>query len=196
MNLITKYIQESEPFARPILNHLRKIVNTACPEAEETIKWKCPHYVYKKKIICSFAAFKNHCAFTLKYADKLSDPKNILQKGTSREAMGHLGKIANLSDLPSRRELIKFIRESQKLIETGNTTLVAVKKKNPEAPVPMPESLKTKLNSSVRLTAAFEKLPPSHKKEYMQYISTAKKEETRTRRLHKVLAKLKSNIIR
>ncbi|HEX5002033.1 MAG TPA: YdeI/OmpD-associated family protein [Bacteroidia bacterium] len=191
MNLISKYIQGSEVFARPILNHLRTIVNTACPEADETIKWNCPHFVYKNKIICSFAAFKSHCAFTLRLADKLHDPKNILQKGSSREAMGHLGRITKLSDLPAKGDLIKFIRESKQLIDSGNTSVTRDNGKLPVASAEMPQILLKSLNSSVRLKAAFEKLPPSHKKEYILYINEAKKEETRIRRLNKVIAKLK-----
>jgi hypothetical protein len=59
---IDDYIAKSQDFARPILEHLRDLVHKACPEVEETMKWSFPHFDYKG-MMCSMAAFKQHCAF-------------------------------------------------------------------------------------------------------------------------------------
>lgn len=40
---IDAIIAKSQPFAKPILTHLRKLVHQGCPEAEETLKWGMPH---------------------------------------------------------------------------------------------------------------------------------------------------------
>lgn len=57
------YIAKAAPFAQPILAHIRKTVHAACPEVTETIKWGFPHFEYKG-LLCSMAAFKQHCALT------------------------------------------------------------------------------------------------------------------------------------
>lgn len=59
---VAAYIAKSTDFAQPILAYLREIVHDACPEVEETIKWGMPHLMYRG-ILCSMAAFNQHCAF-------------------------------------------------------------------------------------------------------------------------------------
>ena len=56
------YIAKANAFARPILNHLREAAHAACPDVEETMKWSFPHFQCKG-MLCSMAAFKQHCAF-------------------------------------------------------------------------------------------------------------------------------------
>ena len=73
---VDAYILKAQPFAQPILNHLRKLVHQACPDVEETIKWGFSAFDYKGPF-CTMAAFKQHCAFgfwkaaLMKDADKL-----------------------------------------------------------------------------------------------------------------------------
>lgn len=56
------YIEKSADFAKPILNHIRKVIHDACPEVEEAVKWGMPFFLYKGPM-CNMAAFKEHCAF-------------------------------------------------------------------------------------------------------------------------------------
>lgn len=57
------YIAKARPFAQPILTHIREIVHAACPDAEETMKWSSPCFMYKGQMLCSMAAFKEHVVF-------------------------------------------------------------------------------------------------------------------------------------
>ena len=109
------YIKAAAPFAQPILTHLRKLVHKACPEVEETIKWGFPHFDYKG-VMCSMAAFKKHCAFGFWKSAIMSDPKKIMEV-KDRGAMGNFQKITSLSDLPSDKILIAYIKEAKKLNE-------------------------------------------------------------------------------
>jgi hypothetical protein len=110
------YIANAKSFAQPILNHLRELVHQACPDVEESIKWSFPNFDYKG-IFCSMAAFKEHCSFgfwkaaIMKDADKLKD--------NQQSAMGHAGKIKSLTDLPSDKILIGWIKEAAKLNKDG-----------------------------------------------------------------------------
>ena len=44
---VDAYIAQAQPFARPILRHLRKVVHAGCPDVVETMKWRMPHFDYK-----------------------------------------------------------------------------------------------------------------------------------------------------
>ncbi len=99
---VDDYIAKSADFAKPILNHLRKLVHAACPNTQETIKWGFPHFDYKG-MMCSMAAFKQHCAFGFWKTALMKDAKAMI--GKNEYAMGHLGKISSLSDLPDNKKI-------------------------------------------------------------------------------------------
>ncbi len=111
---IDQYIGKSAPFAQPILRHLREIVHAACPTVEETMKWSFPHFMYQG-MMCSVASFKQHCAFGL-WKGSL-----ILEQGgdRARDAMGHVGRITSVDDLPSDEILTSYIHTAMKLNEEG-----------------------------------------------------------------------------
>src|SRR5882757_4848178 len=98
---IDAYIAKSQPFAQPIMKKLRDLVHKACPEVTETIKWGMPSFEYKGPMF-GFAAFKQHCVGGFWKSKLLNDPKNLLgeRKNAGGEAMGNLGCIISIKDLP------------------------------------------------------------------------------------------------
>jgi hypothetical protein len=44
---VDAYCAKVQPFAQPILAHLRELIHKACPEVEETIKWSRPFFQYR-----------------------------------------------------------------------------------------------------------------------------------------------------
>ena len=59
------YYAKSADFAKPIMEYLRQIIHETCPDVEEVIKWGIPHFDYHGDIMCIFAAYKNHCSFSI-----------------------------------------------------------------------------------------------------------------------------------
>lgn len=112
---VDAYIAKAQPFARPILNHIRKTVHAACPEVEETMKWSFPHFDYKG-MLCSMASFKQHCAFGFWKAALLKD---IGIPTKSAEAMGQFGRLTSVSDLPSDTVLAALVKKAASLNDTG-----------------------------------------------------------------------------
>ncbi|MEO7310922.1 MAG: DUF1801 domain-containing protein [Chitinophagaceae bacterium] len=104
---VDAYIEKSAPFAQPILLHLRKLVHKACPQVVETIKWSFANFDYKG-MFCSFAAFKQHCAFGFWKTALMADPEGVLSE-KKNEAMGCLGRITSMKDLPPDAVIIRFI---------------------------------------------------------------------------------------
>lgn len=177
---IDEYIANSAPFAQPILSQLRKLVHEACPNAEERIKWGFPHFDYKGPM-CSMAGFKQHCAFTFWKGNLLTDPHNILDK-KREESMGHLGKLKSLSDLPSDAILIGFIKEAARLNDEG-VKLPAKPKIVDKKELEIPSWFIDALKSNKKALETFENFSYSHKKEYLEWVMEAKREETRDQRL-------------
>ena len=174
---VDAYIAKSADFARPILAHLREVVHAACPDAEETMKWSFPHFQYKG-LLCSMAAFKEHCAFGF-WKGSLIVGKG---DGEAEKAMGQFGRIARLSDLPSRKVLTGYVKEAMKLNDEGVKVPSRSKPKTP-GEVVVPDDLAAALKKNRKAGAAFDGFSPSHKREYIQWITEAKTEATRTRRL-------------
>jgi uncharacterized protein YdeI (YjbR/CyaY-like superfamily) len=182
---IDAYISRAQPFAQPILKRLRKLVHRACPGVEETIKWGMPSFEYKGPYF-GMAAFKRHCVAGFWKSKLLHDPKNFLgeRKSQGGEAMGNLGRLRALGDLPPDKVLVDFLKQAKKLNDEGIKVprTAAVKKK-----VVIPNELAAALKKNAKARAAFENLPPSHKREYAEWIAEAKTAPTRERRLQTAL---------
>ena len=174
---VDDYIEKSAEFARPILKYLRRVVHLGCPQVEETIKWSVPHFDYKG-IMCGMAAFKNRCVFGFWKAD-LIFPDG---KPAKDEAKGHFGRITSLVDLPPEKTLIGYVQKAADLNKAG-VKLPARPKSNkkPHAKVPVYFTAALKENPKARTT--FKKLSPSHQREYVEWVSEAKRDQTREQRL-------------
>ena len=175
---IDAYIAESAEFARPILLHLRRLVHRECPAVVETMKWSFPHFQYDGTILCSMAAFKQHCAFGF-WHDEMT--RLLEREDAAREgAMGALGRITSLKDLPKDPALRRYLRHAMKLIDAGAPARARAKPR-PALPVPRDLAAALKKNRAARTT--FENFSPSHRREYIEWIIDAKRDETRRKRL-------------
>lgn len=182
---IDAYIAKAQPFAQPILLHLRELVHQACPNVEEKVKWSFPHFDYKNQMMCSMASFKEHCSFGFWKASLMSD-STLLETAKSEVAMGHLGKITSLKDLPKDAQIIAYIKEAMQLNEDGKKV---VKAKPIVAPKPLviPSYITEAIKQNEQAFATFQAFAPSHKKEYVLWIDEAKTEATKQKRLAKAI---------
>ncbi len=177
---VDAYIAASAGFAKPILSHLRGLVHQACPDVQETIKWGFPHFDYKG-IMCSMASFNQHAAFSFWKASLMEDFDKVLHP-RGETAMGHFGQIKSLPDLPSDKTMIQYIKEAARLNEAG------VKVVRHRAPVvkktlTVPADFKKALARNKKALTTFEGFSYSHKKEYLEWITEAKTDATRSRRI-------------
>lgn len=179
---IDAYIAKSADFAKPILTHLRDLIHAACPEVEETLKWGVPHFEYKG-ILCSMAAFKNHCAFGFWKESLIIDQGNAEIRN---EAMGRFGRITALADLPKNGVLIGYIKQAVKLNEEG-IKLPAQPKPKAKKELKLPAYFMEALRKNKRALSTFENFSYSDKKDYVEWIVEAKSEETRDRRMKTAL---------
>lgn len=175
---IDAYIVRSADFARPILEQLRETVHAACPEVEETMKWSMPHFMYGGGILCGMASFKAHCTFGFwQGAAILGDAAR------SGEAMGQLGRITSPRDLPSKKVLTGWIRSAMALRDGGAKTPAARRRPAPRKELAAPDWFMAALKKNPRALATFQAFSPSARREYVEWVTEAKGEETRAKRL-------------
>jgi len=174
---INAYIEKSADFAKPILKHLRKVVHAGCPEVKETIKWSMPHFDYKG-VMCGMAAFKEHCAFGF-WKESL-----ILNRDRSdeRSGMGSFGAIKSLADLPSEKTLIGYVKKAAALNDAGIKVPGRTQPKKRE-PLAVPDDFSAALKKNAKARKTFEEFVPSKRREYIEWVTEAKREETRKERL-------------
>lgn len=173
---VDAYIARSAPFARPILTRVRAAFHKGCPALEEKVKWGVPSFEYKG-LMGGAAAFKAHVAWGFWRQKEMPDPDNVFKNGGGM--MGG-GKITDVSQLPPEKTIVKYVRAAMKLNESGPMKRGTAA---PKRPVNVPRDLAAALKTNARARAAFEGFPPSHKREYVEWIVEAKKPETRERRL-------------
>lgn len=174
---IDAYIAKAPDYARPILTHVRAVVHAACPAVQETMKWSSPHFDYKGQMLCGMAAFKDHAAVNFWKASLIEG----LGPDAGGNARGNLGKIASLNDLPTKGTLTGYIKSAMKLNDEGVTVKRPKTKPKPEAAVP--KELAAALAKNKKAKAVFEKFAAGQRREYCEWVSEAKREETRTARV-------------
>lgn len=175
---VDAYIAKAAPFAQPVLRHLRKLVHAACPETGETIKWGMPSFMYRGKILAGMAAFKAHAAFGFWHRGMEKLMANEI--GKTYDAMGLLGRITSRKDLPGDRVLTHYIKTAIKLHDSGAP---ARTKPKPKPPVPVPADLGAALRKNKQAAAHWADISPSGRREYIEWITGAKRPETRAARL-------------
>jgi len=177
---VDAYIASAATFARPILRHLRKLVREEVPEAQETIKWRTPTFVLDGHIFCGIAAFKAHCAFMFwhKGMEEVLGP--VAESAPT--AYGNLGRVTTLDELPSEKRMRTYLRKAAALHASGAPARPREKKK-PSPPAKVPNDLTAGMKKNRAAAATFAKLPPSGKREYVEWITQAKRDETRQKRV-------------
>ena len=180
---IDSYVANAQPFARPILTHVRDLVHQACPEIEETIKWSQPFFVYRGAILCNMAGFKAHCSFHF-WGREIS---GVLResKVLSEENITSFGRISTLSSLPADEQMLTWIRKAVAFIDSGQYTspVAARSKKERSKAAELPAEFETALRKNQKASAAFQAISPSCKREYIEWINEAKRSETRDKRI-------------
>jgi hypothetical protein len=173
---IDGYIAKAQPFARPILERIRRAVHAGCPDVVETIKWSMPAFEYKGPLV-GMAAFKAHCALAFWKASLMK----TIPKDRGVDAMGEFGRLESLDDTPTQAQLVKMVKEAAALNDAG----VKVKRepKAPKKPLEAPSYMLAAIKKNKKAQATFEEFSPSARRDYIEWVTEAKTEATRDKRL-------------
>ena len=174
---IDAYIERAQPYAKPILKQIRKVVHAGCPGVEEDVKWGHAAFMYKG-ILCGMAAHKQHVTFGF-WNQAVGETSKI------KEAAGQFGRLTTVDDLPPEKQFIAMIKGAVKLHDAG--VKPQRKKTTPKAPIAVPDDFAAALAKHKKAKAAFDAFSPSHRREYLEWITEAKQEATRQRRIAQAL---------
>lgn len=183
---IDAYGENAEAFARPILAHLRGLIRAACPDVTETLKWGIPHFDYRGEMMCIFAAYTSHCAFSF-WKDSLMSDARFKANADLPAAKRFMGKLTRLADLPADAELTAWIQEAMSLNERG-VKLAPRKPTGAPKSAGVPAAFAERLAAHPSVKAAFEARSASFQKEYNLWIGEAKTDATRDKRIDEALA--------
>lgn len=173
---IDAYIAQAPEFAKPILEQFRAAVHEGCPDVEEDIKWGGPFFLHQG-ILCGMAAFKAHCALIFW--------KARLVTGASNGRDGPFARITSLAELPPRKVLVGDVKKAVEVNE--NRTATAPRRKRAVAEPDVPADLTAALGKNKKARTTFEAFSPSARREYVDWITEAKTDTTRQRRLAQAL---------
>ena len=171
---VDAYIAKAAPFAQPILTHVRERVHAVAPEAQETVKWSMPSFTVDGKILLGMAAFKAHATVGFWRGQEIGIK-------ASQDAMGQLGKLTSIEDLPPDSELDALIRKGVELARTAPAP-----RKTKHAPKPAPKmhpAFAAALAKAPKAKATLVAFPPSAQRDYLDWISEAKQDGTRAKRI-------------
>jgi uncharacterized protein YdeI (YjbR/CyaY-like superfamily) len=171
---IDAYIAAAGEFARPIATKIREAVHAGCPDCEETMKWGQPTFVHGGKILCGFGAFKAHVRLHFWKG-------GLVGQGADPDEWGRLHRLTAVSDLPSKKVLAGYVKKAVAASELVETKPKRTAK--PKQPAAIPDDLMAAMRKNKKALAGFEALSPSHKREYVEWITEAKASETRARRI-------------
>lgn len=182
-----EYQEAASDFAKPIMEHLRKLVHKQCPEAVEEIQWGIPHFDYKGEMLCIFAAYKNHCSFSFWKESLMSDVR-FRANPDLKAAKRFMGKLTSLTDLPSDSELISFIQDAMALTDKGVKRAPRQDAKLEKAvEIAIPEAFAEQLASHTQANEVFQSKSSSFRKDYVVWIADAKTDPTRQKRIDESL---------
>ena len=169
---IDAYIAKAQPFARPILEHVRERVHAALPNAMETLKWSAPAFTVEGKILLIMAAFKAHAVINFWRGQEL--------RGAAAEAegMGQFGKLKSVADLPSNAEFDRLIREAAKLSKAAPQPRVVK-----HQPAAMHADFAAALDGAPAAKTNFDAFTPGARREYVDWVADAKTDGTRHKRI-------------
>ncbi len=182
---VDDYIAKSADFAKPILNQLRQLIHETCPDVDEDVKYGTPHYSYKGDYLCMMGAFKQHCSFSLYKAELMKDPK-IQESVKAGKKFGYMDKLKDVSELPSEKVLVAYLKEALELNANGFAKPKPVKEKSTTELV-TPQAFIDALQRNNRANTVFESKSPSFRKNYILWIADAKTDETRNKRIEQSL---------
>jgi len=178
---VDQYIANAAEFAKPILRDFRELIHEVCPDVSEDIKWGRPAFLHEGKILCGIVAFKAHCSF---YVFQAEISKELREKGGYAGFADGLNRITRSGDLPARKNLSQYIRDAVRLLDKSVSDPVPRKRSAQPKPEPgVPDDLAVALRKNKTDAQAFEGFSKSHRREYIEWITEAKREDTRRKRI-------------
>jgi hypothetical protein len=175
---VSTYLDSLPEWSQKICACLRKLILAADPSIIEDWKWG-PHYS-SNGMVCGWGAFGKHVKFTFFNGDAMKDAHGLFNHCVDNEFSRSI-KFTDVSEI-NEKQLTAYIKESVTINKNGYKR--QVKDKTVEVPQDLEEALR-KIKSAATF---FDALSYGYKKDFVQWVTSAKRHETRQDRIKKVVA--------
>jgi uncharacterized protein YdeI (YjbR/CyaY-like superfamily) len=181
---VDAYIENAKPFAQPILTRIRQLIHEGCPDVTESMKWSMPFFEYRGVNLGNVAAFKAHCRFG--FWDRNMAAVLREAKALDSGSPAWLKACRSVADLPPDKLLLGWVRQAAGFIDRGEykspmAARGAAKARKPS--IQMPPDFAKALKKNKLATKAFADFSPGAKRDYLDWITSAKRAETRAERI-------------
>lgn len=184
---INLYIAEQPEWQRKLLVRLRQLIHSTDAEVEETWKWNSPHFDHQG-IMVGLQAFKEHVAVWFHKGSLIKDPKKLFEALPKGEEKGMRSYKLFEGDKLNEAAFIDLVKQAVALNAKGTKLTDA---KPARKALVIPEDLEHVLHKDPTAWANWEAFNYSCKKEYIEWVTDAKQEETRKRRIAQALEKIR-----
>jgi len=183
--LIDDYIQSGPDFSRDICMRLRELIHQAYPEVVEDWKWRTPVF-HANSMVCAFAGFKKHVSLSFFHGAQMRDAHGLFTDDCSAQNSRTI-KFSDVAEIDDTA-VIDYLKEAFLL------NLQGVKSIQTPKVLVIPDLLTKALNENPEANSNFLNMAKGYKREYAEYISEAKREATKLRRIEKVISNLKKGV--
>ena len=160
------------------LNRLRGVLLAST--LTEDVKWGGPCYTMKGSNVVGIGAFKQHIALWFHQGALLKDPDGVLINAQAGKTKAMRQWRFEKGDKIPITRIKAYVREAAKIAEEGKSIKPEKRK------LVVPPLLATSLSKDKKLKTSFENLKPGLQREYADFISDAKREETQRKRMEKI----------
>lgn len=176
---IDEYLQKNLEWSKE-LNTLRELLLST--ELKETVKWGFPVYTLDGKNVIGLGAFKGYAGIWFFQGSFLKDEMKVLINAQQGKTRGMRQWRFNSADNIDEENVLAYIHEAI-LNQAAGKEIKPERKK----PIEIPEELLAAIKEDTDLKESFKALSKSYQREYAEYIAEAKKQETRLRRVDKII---------
>lgn len=180
------FIEKQSQWKEPLQKFRKIFLET---ELLETIKWGVPVYTLNSKNVLGMGAFKSYVGIWFFQGTFLKDPHKRLvnaQEGKTKA----LRQLRFTSIEVIDYDLVKeYVAEAIQTQKEGKEI-----KPEKNKPLIIPDELLAKFEVDEELKKCFGDLTLSKQREYSEYISDAKREETKQKRPEKIIPMIKEKI--
>jgi uncharacterized protein YdeI (YjbR/CyaY-like superfamily) len=176
---VDAYIDSAE-YWQTELKTLRRLLLSS--GLSETLKWSSPCYTLNDKNVVGLAAFRSYFGLWFFQGALLPDKSKVLVNAQAgRTKAQRQWRMTSAADI--RPALIKkYVKEAIAIARSGREI-----KPDRSRPIVVPAELRHAFTKNRTAGAAFSRLRPGLQREFTDYVSDAKRDETKRRRIEKIL---------
>jgi len=184
---VDHFIETREKWQSEV-SKLREILLTM--DLEETVKWMFPCYVHGKKNVVGIGGFKSYFGLWFYEGASMSDPQGVLTKAQEGKTKDMRQWRMTTAKEIKVRAIKSYVKEA---IELSKVAKKPTSKKRATT-VEVPPELLNVLKADKKAATAFGNLTPGRQRDYTEHIATAKRAETKLKRLDKILPMIKQGV--